>query len=92
MAQLVISDIRQTCTACPSQWEAVTTNNRPVYIRYRHGYLSVQIGFAGGDMKTALDSEEWFGKQLFDEDDGWIEFDEVCRIANISIVASHGSS
>jgi len=33
-----------SCTACPSQWEGWSTLWEPVYIRYRHGILTAQIG------------------------------------------------
>jgi len=41
---LELKYLKQTCSACPSQWEAVTKNLKPVYIRYRWGYLTVEIG------------------------------------------------
>lgn len=42
---LVLVDLAQTCGACPSQWEARTTpDGRYVYIRYRHGWLTVGVG------------------------------------------------
>jgi hypothetical protein len=39
-----LSYLVQTCGACPSQWEGVTENLNPVYIRYRWGNLTMQIG------------------------------------------------
>lgn len=44
-----ITNLRMTCDACPSQWEAITEDGRKVYIRYRFGHLSCHI---------ALDSKE----------------------------------
>ncbi len=43
--ELKISNLRQTCTACPSQWEAdATLTSKKVYIRYRYGQLKVSVG------------------------------------------------
>lgn len=36
--------LRQTCWACPSQWEGETDDGREVYVRYRYGHLTVQVG------------------------------------------------
>ena len=38
---------KMTCSACPSQWDAVTEDGDEVYIRYRHGHLTVS-DFPGG--------------------------------------------
>jgi hypothetical protein len=40
---LVIVSLKQTCSACPSQWDAQTSDGRYVYIRYRWGMLRVDI-------------------------------------------------
>lgn len=82
---LAIDHLIQTGSACPSQWEARTeTHNRPVYIRYRHGWLSVRLGPQDGDDWSAVDGERWFEAKIGEDFDGVIEFDEVCRIARIS--------
>lgn len=36
--------LERTCIACPSQWEGETEDGREVYVRYRHGRLSVEVG------------------------------------------------
>jgi hypothetical protein len=36
-----INKIKNTCSACLSQWEGTTDDNRNVYARYRWGHLSV---------------------------------------------------
>ncbi len=56
----------QTCEACPSQWEGYTDENEKVYIRYRWGYLSVEI-----------DDKEIFGKKIGVELDGILSFQEL---------------
>jgi biotin synthase-related radical SAM superfamily protein len=35
--------IIQTCGACPSQWDAKTTDGDKVYIRVRHGYFRLEV-------------------------------------------------
>lgn len=35
--------IVQTCSGCPSQWDAETVNGDYVYIRVRHGYFRIEI-------------------------------------------------
>lgn len=42
--KIVPESLIRTCTACPSQWEGVTTDNRPVYIRFRGDNFKVIIG------------------------------------------------
>lgn len=68
----------QTCDACPSQWDARTTgDDRPVYIRYRHGRLSVRVGPPGGDTDSALSWIEIYHEYIGGELDGSIEWKEV---------------
>lgn len=45
MNKINIIDIQQTCSACPSQWDFVTDDNRIGYVRYRWGGLSVRLSF-----------------------------------------------
>lgn len=53
MAKPLVVELKQTCSACPSQWEGSTDDGRCVYIRYRWGTLEVGIGETKGD---AIDS------------------------------------
>lgn len=43
MTPIIVKELTQTCYACPSQWQGITTDNLPVYIRYRHGYGSFSV-------------------------------------------------
>jgi hypothetical protein len=36
--------LKKTSVACPSQWEGDLEDGRAIYIRYRHGHLSVGVG------------------------------------------------
>lgn len=38
---LKLKSLGMTCWACPSQWEGVAEDGESVYIRFRHGYLTV---------------------------------------------------
>lgn len=40
----LVTELRRTCFACPSQWEGATEDGEHVYIRYRWGFLSATIG------------------------------------------------
>lgn len=51
-----INGLIQTCEACPSQWEFYTFDDRPIYVRYRWGFLSVCIGKEGGTIMNAVRS------------------------------------
>lgn len=43
MELIKVSDVHQTCQACPSQWEGITGTNLPIYARYRFGRLTVEL-------------------------------------------------
>jgi hypothetical protein len=36
--------LEKTCDAMPSQWEGQTADGGWVYVRYRHGWLSIGFG------------------------------------------------
>ena len=72
-----IFDPEMTCSACPAQWQGRTQGERPVYVRYRWGYLSVRVGPLGGDLSSAIGGVRVYGEQLGHEYDGSIEWREV---------------
>lgn len=72
-----VKNLEHTCEACPSQWEFRTFQDRPVYVRYRWGYLSICVGPPGGDVYDAVGGFEVFGEQLGDSMDGVIGWSEV---------------
>jgi hypothetical protein len=49
----LVTELRETCGGCPSQWEGKTEGGQPVYIRYRYGWLSAEVN-----------DVEIFGEQL----------------------------
>lgn len=44
-----------TCSACPSQWDAETTNGDYVYIRLRHGCFSLEVNNSNVINETTSD-------------------------------------
>ncbi len=40
----LITQIRRTCIACPSQWEGKLNNGNHIYIRYRWGDFTIGEG------------------------------------------------
>ncbi len=75
----------QTSEACPSQWEGRTEDNRPVYVWFRWGHLSVKVGPAGGTIMEAADGEEIYEETFPDEhSDGVLTMEELmerlCKI------------
>jgi len=64
-----IYKIKQTCIACPAQWEGQFADGRPFYVRYRWGYLSIRAGKKGKDVFTAVSGREIYGEQL--DKEGW---------------------
>jgi hypothetical protein len=69
-----VTAITQTCWACPSQWEGKLDDGRGVYIRYRWGSLTVQIGHLPMDLRqwpTVLD------KDVGDDLDGLMGWDTM---------------
>ena len=57
-SRLVVLSLQQTCDFCPAQWKERTADDHPVYIKGRHGILSVRIGPAGGSEWDAVHGEE----------------------------------
>jgi hypothetical protein len=69
-----------TCEWYPSQREGVTTGRRPIYVRYRHGYLSVRIGQVGQTIDDAIRSgREIVGCAVGDNLDGAMAYEELRR-------------
>ena len=61
---MLIAELTQTCDRSPSQWEGRLDDGRTIYIRYRHGQLSVHVGPAGGDLDSALDRAAWLERAM----------------------------
>lgn len=84
---LKVISINQTCSACPSQWDAVLEDGREVYIRYRWGRLSIRC--------PGVDGEEIFGAVLADDLDGCLEYSELKEhakeVLDLPVECSHNA-
>lgn len=67
---IVLKKLKQTCSYCPAQWEGTTVDDRPVYIRYRWGTLTCQIGPIKGTTQDAVVGEYLYDNMIGDNLDG----------------------
>jgi hypothetical protein len=70
--------LKKTSLACPSQWEGTLEDGRVVYVRYRHGALSVGVGddideAVGNGMSDQALHADYVGDGL----DGFMDFEEL---------------
>ncbi len=84
MSSLVITDVKRVTDFLPTQWHARTLDGRPVYVRYKYGRLSVNIGPAGGTIDDAVSAVHLFNEQVADDDDD-IGIEDVCRLTGIVV-------
>ena len=70
-----LREIKNTCTACPSQWEGLTIKGQKFYARYRWGVLRIDI-----NNKTVLHLD------LGDCLDGSMDEDQLFMLAHIELV------
>ncbi|WP_028058300.1 hypothetical protein [Candidatus Solirubrobacter pratensis] len=76
MSKVEITDLEQTCWACPSQWEGKLADGRHVYIRYRWGFLRVTVGatmndaikVGSSDLMAHVRLHRWFEEGLIDNE------------------------
>jgi len=74
-----VTSIEQTSGACPSQWEGVTEDGRPIYVRYRWGCLSIRLGEKDGNIWDAVNGEEIIREELGGPWDGVLPYEELKR-------------
>lgn len=91
MIDLLASSTLQTCVACPSQWEGRTPDDRPAYIRFRHGRLQLGIGAPGEPIESAVRARRtcWDGVSR-SEATGYMEWDEAAQRLGLRLVDDHG--
>ncbi len=77
MLVLKIKKITKTCIASPAQWEGIDVDNRPAYIRYRHGFLGIYVGPVNGDADSAVFGDEIFSRQIGRKYDGVLEYKQL---------------
>lgn len=71
-----IINLKQTCSACPSQWEGELDNGNHIYIRYRYGKLFVGVG---EDIDEAILNSNPI-KTLGDEYDGVLTEGDMMQV------------
>lgn len=77
---IIVRMVQRTCRWCPSQWEGITVDSRPIYARYRHGYLSVKIGRRGSSIDDAVkNGKRIVGEVIGDDLDGVLSYAELKR-------------
>jgi hypothetical protein len=83
--KLKIKNILQTCSSCPSQWEAKLDDGRMAYFRYRHGYLAVSVSKEiTNDIYDAIgDTADYvYEKEIGGEYDGDMETEEMMKLTS----------
>lgn len=71
---LVVSKLTRTCYACPSQWEGRLENGQEIYIRYRHGWFTINV-----------DNHETYSKAINQMADGFLTDTEMLEHAPITL-------
>ena len=82
-SDLHLVELTQTCSAAPSQWEGRLNDGRVVYIRYRHGKLTVRIGPEDASVSDVVSMEPWFVSVMDDTDESMIDIQEVCDVTGL---------
>ncbi|WP_367138909.1 MULTISPECIES: hypothetical protein [Streptomyces] len=80
---IVLARVVETCSACPSQWNAWTTTGQYLYLRYRGGIGTVEAHL-GPDSDTWVDRDPIveFGEPSMD---GEISLEEFCEVAGLEL-------
>ena len=81
MTTLVIARAVETCGGCPAHWDAGTTTDQSLYLRYRHGIGTVDAE-PGPDINTWTETNQ---VARFDTGDGLggITLADFCRRAGL---------
>lgn len=87
VTEIILRRTVQTCTACPSQWDAWDLDGHYWYLRYRHGRGTAERQ-PGPDWRTWTDREPAisFDGASAGMADGVIELEDFCQLAGLSIM------
>lgn len=70
--------LKNTCIACPSQWEGTLEDGRAIYARYRHGELSVGIGSDINEaVRNGMSDRALYANDIGNGLDGFMDFQEL---------------
>lgn len=75
-ARYKVKTCKQTCGACPSQWDIFTDDDRYIYARYRWGWLSLTLNCGENN------SQVIFAQAIGDELDGCMDLGELIAITS----------
>jgi hypothetical protein len=74
----VVVALKQTCPACPAQWEGTLEDGRSLYARYRGGGLSVGVGDGIKEaVRNSRPEEALYFEHVGDCLDGFMDFAEL---------------
>jgi hypothetical protein len=75
---LKLVSLKNTCTACPSQWEGTLEDGRAIYARYRHGELSVGVGNDINEaVRNGMSDQALYANGIGNGLDGFMDFQEL---------------
>ena len=86
MSEVILTRIVETCSACPSQWDAWDLDGNYWYLRYRHS-SGRAWRYPSPDVDTWNDEEPRMSFNTEGENvaDGWIGLEEFCRRTGLNI-------
>jgi len=79
-------ELTQTSSRCPAQWDGRREDGCPVYIRFRHGVLSVEIGPPKTNyIECGHDWDLWFEADGLGGFDDEMPIEQVCGLARLTL-------
>jgi hypothetical protein len=66
-----LTQIVRTSFACPSQWEAKTSDGHGVYVRFRWGILSIEVSDEPTEKDFGDDEGHWTQVFRYKDDNEW---------------------
>jgi len=93
VSEVILARTVQTCTACPSQWNAWDIDGNYWYLRYRHGHGTAE-------RQPSPDIDTWsdeppnisFTNDGTDLADGQISLRDFCRMAGLNLLPEAAAS
>lgn len=78
--------VRQTCSACPAQWEGTLDDGRMFYVRYRWGWLDIRVSpEKTQDVFEAVRGQSVLEQRLGDNRDGYLSLRDL-KTATIGVI------
>jgi hypothetical protein len=79
-----IVKVKQTCYACPSQWDAWTRSGNYLYLRYRFGYGTVNC--YDEDIEWHMQNYTQVASFSYGDGlDGVIDLETFCKLAGLTL-------